>query len=1061
MRILLTCVAIGVAYIATAQQILKGRVVDSMGKGVSDVSLKIVTDQRTTISNAEGYFEIGVKNSNGQLIASHIRYQTSTVTFNIQKLPLTIQLIPKENKLDEVGIYHTGYQAIPKERSTGSFAKMGQKELGSRVSGNIMTRIEGLLPGLYQDKRDVGNQLYKFNIRGLNSFTSAMSGPLIVLDNFPFEGSLDLINPEDIESVTVLRDAAAASIWGARAGNGVIVLTSKKGKQGQTTIDVKVNTLATARPDLYYQKVMSSSDFIDVESFLFENGYYNAALNNVSSRTKVFSPVVFTLDKMQKGLISAAEGELYIASLRDRDYRKDLNKYLYRTAVEQQMNIAISSGNAQQSNRLSVSANLRQGEKVGTSGQRITIKNNYDFRLSPKVEINTALSYTFSKELTRPRVPGYPINPGGGKANLYPYAELVDPNGKFLAIPNGYNMRYIDTVASEGLLDWSYKPLEDWQSSKGTSPVQNLLGSFSLQYRPLKTLTLNLNYSVEKETGNSVLAYGAESYFVRDLVNRFTQLTPDGVLRNFPEGEIQNHGTSSMTSHRGRATIAFNRRGGTDHEINVFAGAEISNTRSNSTSFAYYGYNRSTGTTTAIDHSKAYPLILGGTAFFPNSSGISSSVRRFVSFFANGAYTYQDKYTVSLSARRDASNQFGVKTNDLWKPLWSAGIAWNIKKESFLRNEDFVDQLKIRGTYGSAGNSGGRLSTLPVLKYSTVTDMWQGLPFAIVSSLPNERMKWETVNTLNLGIDVGLFKKMQLNVDWYTKESVDLIAPDDIDPTTGFYSINRNIGKISGKGMDMMLSLKDIGNKVRWSVDLSISAVKNIVKSYKGIGSSSYYYASSGGKVLAPTTGRELYPLFAYRFEGLDPANGDPQGWFQGNVSKDYNSLLTDSLQNLKYYGSALPKIFGNFRHSFTYGNWNLSFNIVYRLGHHFLAETIRYTDLFNSWSSHSDFEKRWQKAGDERFTTVPSMRYPASTQRDNFYAVSEANIHPADNVRLQDLQLQYLFKNPFGKVRNIGVYATFSNIGIIWRSNKIGRDPEVGNMPIPFSTALGCTIQF
>ncbi|WP_343566104.1 SusC/RagA family TonB-linked outer membrane protein [Sphingobacterium sp.] len=1061
MRLLLTCLAIGVASIAAAQQLVKGRMVDSMGKGISDVSVRVLPVKLTGVSNAEGYFEIRAKEDKGQLTVSHVRYQTRTVAFNIKELPLTIQLVLKENKLDEVDIYHTGYQTVPKERSTGSFAKIGQKELGSRASGNIMTRLEGLLPGLYQDKRDGGNQLYKFNIRGLNSFTSAMLGPLIVLDNFPFEGSLDMINPEDIESVTVLRDAAAASIWGARAGNGVIVLTSKKGKQGRTSIEAKGNMLVTARPDIYYQKVMNSSDFIDVERFLFENGHYNAALNNVNNRTNVFSPVVYTLDDMRKGLITAADGERYIASLRNRDYRKDLNKHLYRNALEQQLNIAITSGNAQQSNRLSLGANLRQGDKIGTSGQRITVKNSYDYRLSPKFEINTGLTYTFSKELTRPRVSNYPIIAGGGKGSLYPYAELVDPNGHFLSVPNGYNTRYIDSVGGGRLLNWQYRPLEDWRYSQTTSPAQNILGSLSLQYRPVKTLTLSVNYSIEKQTGNSVAAYGPESYFVRDLVNRFTQFTADAVLRNFPEGEIQNHITSSMNSQRGRATVAFNQGNGSDHAINVFAGAEISNTRGNSNSFSYYGYNKSTGTIAAMDQRKAYPLLLGGTAFFPNSRGISSTVRRFVSLFANGAYTYLDKYTLSLSARRDASNQFGVKTNDLWKPLWSAGVAWNLKKEAFLKNEEVIDLFKIRSTYGSAGNSGGRLSTLPVLRYSTVMDMWKGLPFAIVSDLPNERMKWETVNTFNVGLDIGIFRKLQLNVDWHKKESVDLIAPDDIDPTAGFYNINRNIGKISGRGIDILLAVKDVGNLVKWSADLSISNVKNTVKSYTGMVSSSYYYASSAGRDLAPTIDRQLYPIFAYRFQELDPSNGDPQGWWQGNKSKDYNSLLIDSLQNLKYYGSALPKVFGNFRHSFSYRNWNLSFNIAYRLGHHFLAPTIRYTDLFNSWTSHSDFEKRWQKTGDEQFTTVPSMRYPANTQRDNFYAASEANVHPADNIRLQDIQLQYLFKNPFGKVQQISFYATFSDIGILWRSNKIGRDPEIANMPIPFSSALGCTIQF
>lgn len=1042
-----------------AQYRISGRVLDTLGAGIPNATVQVVKNV-PTVSDQNGSFELLVKEESGNISVSHLNYYPQDIQFSKNKRELTIILRAQKNSLEEVEVIYTGYQSLPKERSTGSYVTLKREDLETRVSTNIMQRLEGLAPGLFQDKRG-GDQLYRFNIRGINSLTAGMMGPLIILDNFPFEGSLDMINPEEIENVTILRDAAASSIWGARAGNGVIVLTTKKAGRNGLKIDAGANTVITAKPDLFYRQTMNSEEFIAVEKFLFEKGHYNSALKNVNNRTIVFSPVVQVLDNIRKGLMSETEGEDLIRNLSDNDYRRQLSERLYRNSVQQQLNFSISSGSQVFSNRLSVGANLSKGDKLGTSNSRLNVGNQSSFQFSPKFGVQTNIAYVYLNDRTHPGIPSYPMNPGGGKTSLYPYALLEDRNGNALAVPNGYNMNYVDSVGNGRLLDWLYRPMEDWIHSEGNSPTNHLSANVSAGYEPIKGLRFTLDYSIEKQIGNSNIYYGEDSYFARDLINRFTILTDEEIIRNLPKGGIQNRTHSQLTAQRGRIGASFNHVYDGGHAVNILLGSEISDSKSSSNGYGYYGYDKNTGQVGTVDYTKSYPILLGGANYIPNNNGIFGGRRRFVSFFGNGSYEYQGKYTLSLSARRDASNQFGVRTNDLWKPLWSAGLMWNLKNEDFMKNSPLISAAKFRVTYGSSGNSGGNVSGQPVLSYSTVKDYWTGQSYAMVSALPNGLLKWETVNTLNLGVQIGFLNHFDFNFEWFRKHSRDLIAPDEIDPTTGFYNISRNVGSIKGDGFDLEIGVRNIGNRLKWSSTVSMSRSRSIVEEFQGTLSGTYSYASSGGRSLQPILDRELYPVFAYRFAGLDATNGDPQGILNGEISKVYGKLITDSLQNLHYFGSALPRLFGNFRNNFTYKDWSLSFNITYRFGHHFFAETIRYATLFNNWTTHSDYGKRWQKPGDEKITTVPSMTYPANTQRDNFYAASEANVHQADVIRLQDVQLSYRFKGPIGGIKNVQLYTTLSNVAILWRANRIARDPDVTDYPLPFSGSIGFRVQF
>jgi len=234
---------------------------------------------------------------------------------------------------------------------------------------------------------------------------------------------------------------------------------------------------------------------------------------------------------------------------------------------------------------------------------------------------------------------------------------------------------------------------------------------------------------------------------------------------------------------------------------------------------------------------------------------------------------------------------------------------------------------------------------------------------------------------------------------------------------------------------------------------------KNTGTTYYGVVNASSSYVSNTGRSVSPIVGYSLYPVFAYSFSGLDPENGDPRGLLNGEVSKDYRNLTRVPLDQLIHYGTALPPVYGSFRNEFGYNKWRLSFNLLFKSGHYFQKETIQYASLFNNWVTHSDYSMRWQKAGDEAFTSVPSMIYPANSVRDQFYANSEPNILKGDLIRLNDLQLMYSFH--VANKYKIEAYANGQNLGLIWRSAKTDLDPDYSFVPKNRIYSIGVNINF
>lgn len=1032
----------------SAQVVLHGNVHDAADRPVAAVTIKLEKSERATKTDDRGNFSLSVPDSSGHLLVRAVGYRDISVSFAPSQFDkgLRIQLDEQVQHIEEVAV-SDGYQQIPRERSAGSFTVVGEELLRQRPMKNILDMLDGVAPGLQFDNRTGGPQI---NIRGINTFSSGLMSPLIIVDNFPYSGALSDINPNDVESVTLLKDATAASIWGSRAGNGVIVITMKKPQVGgeKLSVNFTANVMAKDKPDLFYEDLILSRDFIDIERMLYEKGFFDDQLNDPNYRTVVLSPVVDLLDRHGKGLVSATELKEQLATLGQIDYRKELQDHFYRKALEQRYHLGLSSPGKKWSYSAGVGYDRTLDNVVSNSTNRITLQQRNVFKPLKDLEIGADIGFVSSRSKT-----------GGGTnvQNAYPYTRLVD-GGQAAIVPYLYNPYFLDTVGQGQLLDWRYRPYDELFHTTATNDRTQFTASLRAQYTFMNSLSAQVLYAFEGQEGKGQTERREDAFYVRDLINKFTQTGRNGILTYpVPKGAMVDRSYSAGRSHRLRGQVSFDKQVG-EHGMRMLAGTELSNRPSASNSYRIYGFNPDILTSREVDYLNPYPISsgLGGQAYIPTYGGETGTLTRFVSLFGNASYDYGGRYIWNASLRRDGSNLFGVRTNDRWKPLWSMGVAWVVSRESFLKDTDWLDLLKMRYTVGHSGNSGGGANSDPIIVYVS-NAQYTNYPVALVTVPPNPNLKWEDVRMVNYGVDFALWgSRLSGSVEWFDKKSTDLLAEDRVDPTTGFNTVTRNIGQIDGRGMDIELSANIGSGNWRWQPALAYSHATNTVRSYNGVMLDASRYTSDRGSSLNPVVGHELYPFFSYLFGGLDGQTGDPMGYVDGTLSKDYRTIRYDTVSTLHYYGSALPTSYGYFRNTLRWKGWQCYVSLAYKMGHYFQKPSIGYGGLFGGHGGHADYYRRWQQPGDENHTDVPSMVYPANSDRDQFYLLSEANTRKGDLVRLQDVRLSYALPKP-----QLSFHLSANNVGLLWTANRERIDADYLYMPPPRNYTLGMNWKF
>jgi TonB-dependent starch-binding outer membrane protein SusC len=1058
---------------------VKGRVVNEKGEPAAGVTVQVKGTKTATSTDVNGDFYLTTVDEDAVLVFTSVNMETFEVNVN-GKAELLVNLKTKVTALGDVTVtVNTGYQQIPKERATGSFEFVSNEELNRRVGPDILSRLEGVTTGMQFDRRtsspnQIGIDQNGILIRGLSTLTGSMKQPLIVLNNFPYEGNINNINPNDIESVTILKDAAAASIYGARAANGVIVLTTKQGlnnKAPQVSINTNFNFIQ--QPDLFKYQRMSTGEFIDVESFLFKNGFYNGDLNN-NSTYPALSPVIEILAKRRANIISAEDSSNHIGALTKNDVRDDFNKYIYRKALHQQYSLNISGGN--QFIKYVISGGLDRSPNVlvGNNTRRITFFSNNSIDPIKNLNIVFGINYnsTFSETNSLGNI-GATAYDYSGSRTLYPYARLADQAANALSTVKDYRSGYIDTAGGGKLLSWTYKPLDELANADKTFKQQEILINIGATLRISKSLQLQNQYQFQRSNGNARDYYSEQTYFARNLVNLYTQIQGSSVTRIIPNSGILDMSYLDLSSHTGRTQLSLNKVFENRHEITSLLGVEIRERISTSNRDRTYGYSDNYLSSAPIDYLTNYRLYGNrGSSKVPYVKNFSKTTDHFVSLYGNFAYTFDKRYTVSASVRRDASNLFGVDINNKWQPFWTVGAAWNVHNETFFKSGLFP-LLRVRGSYGYQGNVNNTIAPYTILNYNPTNSSLNNMPFANIGVPANPGLSWETLRQLNLALDFRLKGNcLSGTVDIFFKKSENLLLGAMNDPTSGINSITKNSASLSGNGLELALNSINIsGKNFKWATEFGLSIIKNELIDYKldDKGFVAEFYGKNSGLFISPIKGKSPYSLFSFPFGGLD-AQGNPQGFDGKQVSTDYQRIFNQRYDtaNLTYHGSSIPTTFGFLNNTFSYKGFALTVGINYNFGYFFKKSTINYYRLFMTGVGHADYSKRWQVAGDETRTTIPSMVYPASnSRRDDFYANSSVNVLKGDNVRMQFVKASYNVKSMLKKMPFISmqIYATVSNIGILWRANKEGLDPDIdsGNAPypIPRHAAFGINVIF
>jgi TonB-linked SusC/RagA family outer membrane protein len=1041
---------------------IRGKVTDTSGTIVEGASISIIETKRTVVTDAGGDFIIEAKPGQTMLI-SNVGFEAQTKQITDAGM-IRISLVPAASSLKAVELVNTGYQRLPKERSAGSFSTASNESFRNKsVSMNVIDRLEGLIPGLAVNYGS-GNE--KFLIRGLSSIQGSRS-PLIVVDGVPladFNQVRSTVNPEDVENVTVLRDATAASIWGAAAANGVIVITTRRGKNvtGAQKIKVRYSGFLSlkGRPDLDYYQMMNTTDFLAASKQVFSavNNPWANVINSVG-----VTPIVPPHERIQydlsRGLISQSVADARFDSLSKLNNRDQINQYLTQPSLLSNHTISLDGGSAFHTYYGSIAYTLDKSDtKNNLNRYQMNLRQVFTF--SPAVKLDLISNLSFEKT-NRFLLTGLPAS----NSNYLPYAMFADANGNPLS--QAYLKRLEEFRGnSESLsrINLDYVPLNEPATTLNDQQALTARVNAGLTVKLWKGLSYEGRAQFQQGGTDGYEYYDQNSYRVRDERVFFTR-TP-AVAGGLPTYYLPTKGghylTNNVTS-RGwtvRNQLNYDKVFAGKHQLNMIAGTELRSDLTKSVQTYRRGYDFQTLTYAVYNEDSLARLgVISPVNFLTGrtTSNLLSSKpvtyteveRRFFSAYSNAAYTFDKKYTLNSSIRFDQSNLFGTNRSLQYKPIWSVGGAWNVSRESFF-DVKAVDNLNLRLTYGLAGNAPnpGFAGPFDIVSASNPA-YFSGMGIGYTILVPrNENIRWERTATVNAGIDFSLFdSRISGSVDVYKKSTTDLLGYQPVDPTSGWSFAYNNLGNLENRGIEIQLNTQNVSGKhFKWNTLFTISYNKNQINRLKTASP-----LTTSGKVNAQfVEGYSAFGVFAYDYKGLD-SKGNPYS-FKTNGTDTARRLAELTVNDLLYMGTSQPLWFGGITNQISYKQFSLSFLIVYNLGNVMRRDVNQYYTgrLANNIPVY--FKDRWMKAGDEAVTDVP--RYEGSTALNglryvNIYTQGSTNVVSAGYAKLRDLTLAYTL--PKGLLSNVSMtdaqfYVQLNNV-MLWRNNSFNIDPEYFNL--------------
>lgn len=1032
---------------ATPEQIITNALIDIQGKVINEngqpmvVTIAVKGTSVATTSNADGDFKLFGVDENATLVITGVSIKPKEIKVD-SRTNILIEVKNKISREDEV-IVSTGYQNLRKSQLTGAYSTIDRNTYLQTVptTGSIVENLEGRIAGLVLNVNQSYNNFAQpnntspFTIRGVSTF-QAIKKPLIVLNGFPTEIDIASINPYDIESITVLKDAASAAIYGVRASNGVIVIVTKKGKAGRAVINFTTALTARSKPNFNKLNLLSGKGYLNFESAVANNDIDNNFISKdyLDASNGTYTPIFAITDDLKNGLITQAEADAMLEKYAAYDNTKDYKKLFLQNPFLQSYDLNVSGGGENSTYFFGLNHLNNTASDVKSRLQKTNINYRGSFKFNDRISADVQTIYSNNLNKSVP-VLGFKsvqpyqrfLNDDGSPASTFFAKESYDYfgfGGSGGSLSQAQNQRNL----KKGLYDQNYYPVQELRENSNN--LQSDL--YRVQGNVKAKITKELNFEVggvfEKELSTLTSLASENAYDTRIMLNYFASPDFNGnPVFGIPQGGVKKTTANNINSYTLRAQLNYDNVFNIKHSLTLLGGAEQRKITNSGSVNTVFGYNNRT-----LSVQKADFTLLGNQNYFPgfysdispaSSFGIYDQTEfgnpyvdenftddRFISYYGNVAYTYDRKYTFTGSLRLDQSNLFGTDPKFRYTPLWSAGLAWDLQKEAFLQHVTWLNALKYRIAGGYNGNIIKNSGPFNILR-SQVNNYSPNPTIGYIINTPrNNRLRWEKTFNFNTGVDFSLLENsISGSVDYYIKRGKDIFNPIQVDPTTGFNNILSNNATIENRGVDVMLSTRNIANsKFTWQTQVTASFNRSEVLDVKNKFNGFYQFARAGGR--ENIVGHPLNSVLVFDYAGLN-AKGQPQ------VRNEKGELVVVgfgkadiAFEALQFAGVNDPKYVIGLNNQFALGSFNLSALFMYYGGHVGLVAPPTVYDLRPT----KEIANFWQKPGDEKTTDIPGFTNYSSPDYFNYtgYQAGGRFVEKFDYIALRDVTLTYNLKN-------------------------------------------------
>ncbi|MBQ9398485.1 MAG: SusC/RagA family TonB-linked outer membrane protein [Bacteroidales bacterium] len=1072
---------------------LKGRITDQDGMPVAGAAIQNLTEKTYAITDVNGNYTLAVKDPrNSTIEVTFLGMDTVTEPLNGRS---TFDVQMSYSRMFIEGAVVTGYQEIQQKKVTGAIATVNSKTIEERYTPSLMQNLEGRVAGL----STYGGKL---TIRGVSSMY-AEANPLLVVDGLPMEGSIDDLNPYDIESINVLKDAAAAAIYGARASNGIIVITTKSAREkGKIDVDFSSNVTIFAKHDMDYahnfymnaeQQIALEKNYYDYYYFHNEGEVTNPAQSmeqSLLAGSGYISPIDYAYYRMFIGEGTQAEIDQLCNQLSKNNFAQQYADAVYRRQLLQQYNLALRSRSDRFQSNFVVNWRNDNAGVINTFDRQMQISYKGSYDVAKWLTATVAVNGIYGNQRSK----GYTYNGFDSPWMTPAYESLYNTDGSAKLLYTWYNgNQYRDNTEGGYFKETGINLVDEYYNNVLNTKRQYMRYHGDLLFKLFKGLTANAQFVYETDHRTADWYATQESQAAKTIYNAYTEVDPYGNVTHLTPASGGFRAAQNVDGRYWTARGQLNYSGSFGkHEIVALAGLEFRETLYSGTSALMLGYddqlqNASTATIdfasiSQMRYSSTYMALGGGFpavqfAYDPyirsNMDPVVEQHHRYASGYANFTYTYDEKYNLFGSFRKDYADVYGLNVKLRGRPLWSAGVAWNINNEEFLKPVSWINALKLRFSYGVTGNI-YQGATSYMTATSTDLNYYTNEPFGVIESPANPNLKWERTLTSNVGLDFSFVEnRFRGSLDYYRKVGKDLFSYKTLDPTTGFTSMFMNVADMVNNGVELTFTGDWVRERRRsdfgWSSTLTFAVNKNKITNVENASTRAYELLSNPYVVGYPTSA-----LWSWQFAGISEADGEKGQtlWYSDNDRKTH-SAQSGSVETMAYSGQAEPVVIAGLDNRFTWNGLSLSILMAYYGGH--VMRALNENETFGVGSGQavpSYFLNAWTP---EHKTDTPGIGRYSSSAIGSECKYSDISVRNAAFLKIRNIVLGY--ELPENWARKIGASRVnlqfqVDNIPALWTAFNPGRDipyyekgvrfdPETLGIPQRSSYIFGLHINF